>query len=87
VVDARLSRRSKFYFYLLFLEGISVPTNQGELKTWRIATLVMVTLAIAVFLVQRFVVQFFDVVFEVCIFYIPTFTIVGLLLYFRTKSK
>jgi len=64
-----------------------VPTNQEELKTWRIATLVMVALAATVFLVQRFVVQLFDVVFEVCIFYIPTFTIVGLLLYFRTKSN
>jgi len=64
-----------------------VPTNQEELKTWRIATLVMVTLAAAVFLVQRFVVQLFDVVLEVCIFYIPTFTIVGLWLYFRAKSN
>jgi len=64
-----------------------VPTNKEELRTWYIATLVMVTLAAAVFLVQRFVGQFFDVVFEVCIFYIPTFTIVGLLLYFRTKSN
>jgi len=70
---------------ILFFEGIFVPTNQEELKTWRIATLVMVTLAAAVFLVQRFVVQFFDVVFEICIFYIPTFTIVGLWLYFRTR--
>jgi len=46
----------------------------------------MVTLAAAVFLIQRFFGQFFDVVFEVCIFYIPTFTIVVLLLYFRKKS-
>jgi len=69
------------------LEGISVPTNQEELKTWRTATLIMVTLAAAVFLVQRFVVYLFDVVFEVCIFYIPTFAIVGLLLYFRKKSN
>jgi len=64
-----------------------VPTNQEELKTWHIATLVMVSLAAAVFLVQRFVGQFFDLVFEVCIFYIPTFTIVGLWLYFGTKSN
>jgi len=73
------------FFY--FFEGISVPTNQEELRTWRIATLIMVTLAAVVFLVQRFVDQIFDVIFEVCIFYIPTFTIVTLLLYFRTKSK
>jgi hypothetical protein len=64
-----------------------MSTKQEELKTWRIATLVMVTLAAVVFLVQRFVGQFFDVTFEICIFYIPTFTIVGLLLYFRKKSK
>jgi len=64
-----------------------VPTNQEELKTWRLATLILVTLAAAVFLVQHFVVQVFDVVFEFCIFYIPTFTIVGLLLYFRSKSN
>jgi len=69
----------------LIFEGISVPTNQEDLKTWRIATLIMVTLAATVFLVQRFVGQFFDVVFEVCIFYVPTFTIVGLLLYFRNQ--
>jgi len=81
VVDARLIRSS-----LLFSEGISVPTNQEELKTWRIATLVMVTLAAVVFLVQRFI-PLFDVVFEVCIFYIPTFSIVGLFLYFRNKSN
>jgi len=81
VVDARLIRSS-----LLFFEGISVPTNQEELKTWRIATLVMVTLAAVVFLVQRFI-PLFDVVFEVCIFYIPTFSIVGLFLYFRNKSN
>jgi len=86
VVDARLSRRLKFYSLFIFLEGISVPTNQEELKTWRIATLVMVTLAAVVFLVQRFI-PLFDVVFEVCIFYIPTFAIVGLLLYFRKKSN
>jgi len=86
VAAARLSKHSKFYSFLFF-EGVSVPTNQEELKTWRIATLVMVALAATVFLVQHFVVQLFDVVFEVCIFYIPTFTIVGLLLYFRTKSN
>jgi len=67
------------------LKEFSVPKNQEELKTWRLATIVMVTLAAAVFLVQRFVGQLFDVVFEVCIFYIPTFTIAALLLYFRTK--
>jgi len=70
----------------LFFEGISVPTNQEELKTWRIATFVMVTLAAVVFLVQRFI-PLFDVVFEVCIFYIPTLSIVGLFLYFRNKSN
>lgn len=64
-----------------------MPTNQEELKTWRLATLIMLTLAAAVFIIQRFVVQLFDVVFEFCIFYIPTFTIVGLLLYFRNKSN
>jgi len=63
-----------------------VSTNHQELKTWRLATLIMVTLAAVVFLVQRFVGQLFDFVFEFCIFYIPTFTIVGLFLYFRTKS-
>jgi len=65
-----------------------LPTlSRDELKTWRIATFVMVTLAAAVFLVQRFIGQFFDLVFEVCIFYIPAFTIVALLLYFSSKSS
>jgi len=64
-----------------------VPTNQEELKTWRIATLVMIALAAAAFLIQRFLGPIFEVVFEVCIFYIPTFTIVALFFYFRNKSK
>jgi len=64
-----------------------LPTKEEELKAWRIATFVMVTLAAVVFLVQRFVVQLLDVTFEICIFYIPTFAIIGLLLYFRKRSK
>jgi len=61
--------------------------NKEELKTWHIATLIMVALSTAVFVVQRFVGQIFDIVFEVCIFYISTFMIVGLLLYLRAKSN
>lgn len=64
-----------------------MPASKEELKTWWIATFIMVTLAAVVFVVQRFVGQFFDLVFEICIFYIPAFTSVGLLLYFRTKSN
>jgi len=86
VAAARRIKSLNFLISLVFL-GISVPTKQEELKTWYIATLIMVTLAAAVFLVQRFVGQLFDVAVEVFIFYIPTFTIVALLLYFRTKSN
>lgn len=63
-----------------------MPTNKEELKAWHIATFVLVMLAVLVFLVQRFVGQFFDLVFEICIFYIPAFASLGLLLYFRAKS-
>jgi len=47
-----------------------------ELRTWRLATFVVVVLAVAVFCVQRFVTQIFDVAFEVCIFHVPAIAIV-----------
>jgi len=64
-----------------------VATTKEELKTWKIATFVMVSLAVVAFLIQRFLGPFFDVVFEICIFYVPALTIVGLLLYFRAHSN
>jgi len=64
-----------------------MPTSKEEFKAWQIAALVVVALAVVVFVAQRFVGQFFDLVFEICIFYIPAFTSVGLLLYFRAKSN
>jgi len=62
-----------------------MSNKQEELKSWRIATLIIVVLAATVFLIQRFIGQVFDLVFEVCIFYIPAVAVVFLLLYFRRK--
>jgi hypothetical protein len=61
--------------------------GDNELKTWRLATLVLVLLAVLVFLVQRFIGRFFDSVFEIFIFDAPAFLIVVLFLYFRRKPK
>jgi len=60
--------------------------NRNDLKTWRLATLIVVLVAVSVFFVQRFIFQFFDIAFEVCIFYIPVFSMLGFFLYFRWKS-
>jgi len=89
MVVARLSERSKLLSSFCFFEGFCVTTtiSKEELKTWRIATYVMVTLSAFFFLIQRLTGLFSDVIFEFCIFYIPTFAIIGFLLYFRTKSN
>jgi len=71
----------------LDFEGFIVSAKELELKAWRVSTLIMVILAAAVFLVQRLLGPLFDLVFEICIFYIPTFTIVALFLYFRNKLR
>ena len=52
-----------------------MPKAIDELKTWRVATFVMVVLAVSVFYIQRFVTQIFDVAFEICIFHVPTMVI------------
>jgi hypothetical protein len=56
-----------------------------ELKTWRLATLIMVMVAVVTFVIQRLTSPVFDVVFEICIFYIPALTLVGILIYLGTK--
>jgi len=61
--------------------------NENELRTWGLATVILVLLAASVFFTQRFIGQFFsDIVFEICLFYIPAFAIVVLFLYFRRRS-
>jgi len=59
--------------------------NEDELKTWRLASVVLILLAATVFFTQRLIGQLFDIVFEIFIFYIPAFAIVVLFLYFRRK--
>jgi hypothetical protein len=61
--------------------------SDNELKTWRLATVILVLLATLVFLIQRFIGQFFDVFFEIFIFYAPAFLIIVLFLYFRRRPK
>jgi len=56
-----------------------------ELKTWRLATVIMVMVAVVAFVTQRLTGPVFDAVFEICIFYIPAFTLIGIFIYFRTK--
>jgi len=74
-------------FFLFFCLRRNILHSDNELKTWRLATVILVLLATFVFLIQRFIGQFFDVFFEIFIFYAPTFVIVVLFLYFRRKPK
>jgi len=59
--------------------------SKNELKTWRLATVILVLLAASVFFTQRFIGRFFDIAFEISIFYVPAFVIVVLFLYFRRR--
>lgn len=61
--------------------------RENELKTWRLAAVILVLLAALVFFTQRFTGRFFDVVLEIFIFYIPAFSIVVLYLYLRRRPK
>jgi len=59
--------------------------REDELKTWRVAAVIVAFTAVIVFIIQHFVIRFFDVVFEICIFYIPALVSVMLYLYLRRR--
>jgi len=59
--------------------------REDELRTWRVAAVVVGLTAVFVFIIQHFVIRFFDVVFEICIFYIPA--LVSVMLYLMVRRK
>jgi len=59
--------------------------REDELKTWRVAAVIVALAAVFVFIIQHFVIRLFDVVFEICIFYIPALVSVMLYLYLRRR--
>jgi len=73
-----------FFFFCL---RRNVLASDNELKTWRLATVVLVLLAAFVFFSQRFIGRFFDTVFEIFIFYVPAFLIVFLFLYLKHRPR
>ena len=75
-----------FFCLFLVLRGNALPSN-NELKTWQLATVVLVLLAAFVFFSQRFIGRFFDSVFEIFIFYIPAVLIVLLFFYLWRRPR
>jgi len=75
-----------FFCLFLVLRRNALHSN-NELKTWRLATVVLVLLAAFVFFSQRFIGRFFDTVSEIFIFYVPAFLIVLLFLYLRRRPR
>jgi len=86
MVDARISPQTPFCFFLFCLRRNALPSDD-ELKTWRLATIILVLLAAVMFFFQHFIAQFFDIAFEIFIFYVPAFLIVLLFLYFRRRPR
>jgi len=56
-----------------------------KLKSWRIATILLVVVSVAIFLVQRTSWAIFDTVFEICIFHVPS--LFSALLYMRYAGE